>query len=240
MQQEGSESISPTNSPAPLPSLQPPALAPDPVSLPDYGKPLLRWGAIVLALAVISYFFIDDPLARFLYGPDDFWHRLAVRSSGLGKAKWYVIAMIPMLVLAMLLRWRMWASRLGLAIAGVAISGIVIQLPKWSVGRYRPETFFEKGLSGFKFFSTKFESNSFPSGHACTIASMCTVLWLVWPRWGPVWVLLAAYVSATRLLASVHYLSDTMCGAYLGAATVLLLYRPWVQRFGPIRRPQIG
>lgn len=61
-------------------------------------------------------------------------------------------------------------------------------------------------------------ANSFPSLHAMiTFAFASTVAFIGnFPKWGKVFLLVAALVSIARVFAGVHYLSDVAIGAGLG------------------------
>lgn len=61
-------------------------------------------------------------------------------------------------------------------------------------------------------------SGSFPSLHAMmTFAFASTVVFIgSFPKWGKVFLLVAALVSIARVFAGVHYLSDVAVGAALG------------------------
>jgi undecaprenyl-diphosphatase len=88
---------------------------------------------------------------------------------------------------------------------------------KVAVGRPRPfETIhgFDKLLGGI-------EGQSMPSGHAATSFSGAVVLTYLLPKAAPVFFLLAIAISFSRIYVGVHYPSDVLVGAALGAAVGL-------------------
>ena len=101
-------------------------------------------------------------------------------------------------------------------------------LTKMILGRVRPSLFLEEGFYGFHFFKISYDYNSFPSGHATTIATVCTVFWLMNHRLGPLWVLIAAAVGATRVILEAHFMSDVFMGFLTGITVTLLLQMWWV------------
>jgi len=135
---------------------------------------------------------------------------------------WIAILLVPLLVIAALLIARRWQAAVFAAIAFLASAGAV-QLLKHLFGRARPEDMIVASDFG-----------SFPSGHAANAATIAMVLWLVFPRvWtailGVAWVVAMA---VSRTLLSVHWATDTLGGALVGAGVVLVLgawLLPWVQ-----------
>ena len=106
----------------------------------------------------------------------------------------------------------------------VALSGILTDLLKVVFARYRPVMLYRKGLFGFVFFRfSPANVLSFPSGHADTIASLSTALFLLYPRYRGLYILLALMVMASRLIVGEHFLSDVVAGAYLGIVTTYYL-----------------
>ncbi|KRD51137.1 phospholipid phosphatase [Microbacterium sp. Root280D1] len=135
---------------------------------------------------------------------------------------WIAILLVPLLLITALLVARRWQAAVFAAVAFLASAGAV-QLLKHLFGRARPEDMIVVSDYG-----------SFPSGHAANAATIAMVLWLVFPRvWtailGILWVVAMAL---SRTLLSVHWATDTLGGALVGAGVVLVLgawLLPWVQ-----------
>jgi undecaprenyl-diphosphatase len=64
--------------------------------------------------------------------------------------------------------------------------------------------------------------SSFPSGHAATSFAGAVVLAYLFRRGLPLLLLLAAAIAYSRVYLGVHYPSDVLAGAALGAAVALL------------------
>lgn len=142
---------------------------------------------------------------------------------------WVAILVVPLVVIAGLLLARRWRGALFAAVCFLASAGVV-QVLKNVIGRARPEDMIVSSDFG-----------SFPSGHTANAATVALVLWLLFPRiWvavaGALWILAMAL---SRTFLSVHWVTDTIGGALLGAAVVLLLgawLLPWATQ-RPDREP---
>lgn len=66
-------------------------------------------------------------------------------------------------------------------------------------------------------------SDSFPSSHATTAFAGAVVLSFLLPRLWPIFVGAAALVAYSRLYVGVHYPSDVLAGAVIGAAVAGLV-----------------
>lgn len=101
-------------------------------------------------------------------------------------------------------------------------SSLVTMGLKYSFRRNRPfntDPFIVPASSG--------GSPSFPSGHTSEAFATATSLTLAWPKW---WVAVPAYtwagaVGYSRMYLGVHYPSDVLAGAVVGAGSAWLMYK---------------
>ena len=76
-------------------------------------------------------------------------------------------------------------------------------------------------------------SYSFPSGHAMFFFAMATAIYLYHKKWGTAFFIGAALICAARIAAGVHYPSDILGGAIIGATTAYFIYfftQKWVTK----------
>lgn len=112
----------------------------------------------------------------------------------------------------------------------VAISGILANLVKNTIGRARPKLLNEFGAHHFDFAAFDSVYASFPSGHSTTTGSLFMALVLLMPRWSAIWFVLAMLGGVSRVVVDAHYPSDVVAGLAFGAAFVLFLARWLAQR----------
>ncbi len=79
-------------------------------------------------------------------------------------------------------------------------------------------------------------SYSFPSSHAANIAASMLFLGLVYRRWIAPLVAIAAIVSLSRIYVGVHWVSDVVVGAALGALIAWLAYVGFVRLYRSVTR----
>lgn len=193
---------------------------------------LLWWGsglfaAAVLLGAAIVFGFTEPP------GFDTWWNDTVVagrtewmlsfaHAMNVIGGGWVAIVAVPLALIAGLLIARRWRAAVFAAICFLS-SALAVQLLKHLFGRARPDDMIV--VSDF---------GSFPSGHVANAATVALVLCLLFPRlWiaiaGAVWIVAMAL---SRTLLSVHWATDTVGGALVGTAVVLLLAAgllPWVR-----------
>ena len=71
------------------------------------------------------------------------------------------------------------------------------------------------------------KTRSFPSGHASSATLTAVLLSQAMPRARPLWWVLAAVVSASRVHNRMHHASDVAAGAVIGTAMGHLAQRLW-------------
>lgn len=103
--------------------------------------------------------------------------------------------------------------------------GILNQILKIVLGRWRPKGYFNFGEYGFDFFKFGYVSNSFPSGHSCSIMVIMTAIAILKPKYRAACYLFAVVLASARVITHAHYPSDVIAGLSLGyVATHWLRY----------------
>lgn len=195
------------------------------------------WGTIYCALlVVIGYAVIDRPLARFLKAHvsgefEGFWKTI----THLGLAGMWMIP-AGLLTLGLILsalaapggdkrdRLRRAAWVPGFLFLSMAASGIAGNIIKMLIGRTRPAALFDGNIYGFEPLTRGYLTNSFPSGHTQAIFAAMTALALIFPRYDLAFLTVALLVGLSRVLTTVHFLSDAVAGAWLGVMVTLALH----------------
>lgn len=134
-----------------------------------------------------------------------------------------VIVPVAMVIWLLALR-RPWAA--GFSLVAAIVSAAVVQLLKTLFDRARPELMLVASDEG-----------SFPSGHVANAATIAVVVALVFGlgsdrRWW-IWLVALGYVVAmalSRTYLGVHWLTDTIGGALIGAGIAVALWAPIADR----------
>ncbi|GKT09372.1 phosphatidylglycerophosphatase B [Desulforhabdus sp. TSK] len=187
-----------------------------------------RWIWVTLGavpvFCVLSYFYIDKPLAVHLRSAN--YNVLQVFSliTRLGVSTGYLVAsFLFFLCFRYLNKKEAYAHQALFVFSSIAVSGLLADLLKFLFGRYRPKMLFEQGLYGFTLFHGGYAFNSFPSGHANTITAAAVALYFIYPRFRHFYAVVAILVIVSRLVLGSHYLGDVVAGSYLGILTTLYL-----------------
>ncbi|MBI5162723.1 MAG: phosphatase PAP2 family protein [Magnetospirillum sp.] len=203
----------------------------------------LAWASVYVVLfGALSYAALDRPLAYF------FKAHLSPHAEGffkvvteLGRAEFYLVpagllavglwlASTRTLFPAARARLREMAARPAFLFLAVALSGLISNAVKFSLGRYRPRYLFENGTYGFNPFNTEWAMNSMPSGHSQAIFAAMTALVILLPRYDLLWLLIAGLVALSRVATTVHFLSDAVAGSFLAIVVTVLVARQFERR----------
>ncbi len=186
---------------------------------------LFFFSFLLLIFAFFSYFYIDKNLALFFYEhtPKTI-HHIFKEITKLGLSEWYILG--GGIVYFVCKNSDKIKSRLGLFLAlSVIISGIIVDIIKVLVARYRPKAFLHDGLYGFKGFDIGYIVNSFPSGHSATAFSAFVAFSFIFPKYKYLFFFIAFIVAFSRVVLYHHYLSDVIVGSLIGGLTSVLLYK---------------
>ena len=102
---------------------------------------------------------------------------------------------------------------------GLAVGKVISEL----VDRARP---FVADPHGVQLFASHAADPGFPSDHATAAFAIATAILLRKRGWGIAALVAATTLSIGRVALGVHYPSDVIAGAALGAAAALLLWMP--------------
>lgn len=146
-----------------------------------------------------------------------FWRRLFRVSSRLGDGVFWYLLMATMPI------WTVLSGRGGLAagfdvglrmlVAG-AFGLVLYKLLKRKLVRERPFI----GLVGIECAMPPLDRYSFPSGHTLHAVTFTAIAIHAVPELAPVLVPFALLVAVSRVVLGLHYPSDVLAGAALGAA----------------------
>ncbi|MGW8484667.1 GNAT family N-acetyltransferase [Microbacterium sp. NPDC055903] len=195
---------------------------------------LAWWGSGALVAAVLLGILLTSGGADAPSSLDVWWHDAMVQArpdalvafshvmNRIGGG-WIAVFVVPLGIAAALLIARRRRAAV-FAVAAFAVSAVLVQLLKQLFGRARPEDMLV--VSDF---------GSFPSGHTANAATIAVVVCVLFPR---VWTVLlgVAWIVAmagSRTVLAVHWVTDTVGGALVGAAAGLLVAAvllPWVRR----------
>jgi undecaprenyl-diphosphatase len=115
------------------------------------------------------------------------------------------------------------------SVAAVLSAGLALAVGKVIselVDRARP---FVADPSGVHLFSAHAADAGFPSDHATAAFAIATAIFLRKRGWGIFALVAATVLSVGRVAIGIHYPSDVLAGAALGAAAALVLW------LGPVR-----
>jgi membrane-associated phospholipid phosphatase len=208
----------------------------DPADASSHRFRTWAWFSACTVVAVLcSYLWADRPIAIWIYGHEA--HLAA-------KKQVELLGTIPnpVILLAVIVFFIVGFSQLAkrpitpfhqvaLVCSTSVLAGEVIKdVLKWLFGRPSPEYWATNNDSAdgsygyhFQWFHGAEPFNSFPSGHMTAAAAVLTVLWIVYPKFRPIYVTCWGLVAAGLVGLNFHFLADVIAGGLLGATVALLV-----------------
>jgi membrane-associated phospholipid phosphatase len=124
-------------------------------------------------------------------------------------------------------------TRLQFIFCAVAVSSLITEMLKYSIGRGRPFVGGEANAFHFSHFAGNPAYYSFPSGHATTAFALALAVSAVWPQARVAMAVYALIIAATRLVLLAHHPSDVVAGAMVGiVGTMFVRYWFAARRLG--------
>jgi membrane-associated phospholipid phosphatase len=178
-----------------------------------------------ISLVILSYFFIDKPLAIWLYKHELQHDHVYQWLTYIPNIFVYIsfIILICVLPTSKLSQLNRKFLKVIFAISiSTYISLVLTKFLKFVFGRVGPEYWisntFDQNAYGFSLFhggSKIFQD--FPSGHSAVGFVVITIMWLVYPKLRWFSVLLGITIIISLLCTASHFLGDCIAGAFLGA-----------------------
>ena len=195
-----------------------------------------------MTLVVLTALLFDARVIAWTETAPPVVHSFFAWSTRFGQSDWLLIPAGLIVIVVMLGDWR-GVSRINAAawweigsfaavfFVVVAVPGLVTDIIKPIVGRLRPD-FVPDGAFAFAPLSFGgYPHYSFPSGHATTMGAVAVLAAFV-PNSVTIPILIAtAIVAISRVVIGVHFPSDVVGGALIGAGVGYLILR-WMAEAG--------
>jgi len=186
-----------------------------------------------LILVFVGLFEWDVPLTRFIRSfyppsgsvPNSWLVLFSDLGDRLGKGESLVFLSLVLLAVGYGLKHPQWKDAGRQSLIAHGLVAVAANILKHAIGRPRPKfmhagnlEFSPGGGSGW---------DSFPSGHAAAALAVATVLAAKFPRARWPILVVAAAISASRIVRGSHYLTDVAGGAALGCVMGVIAAHPW-------------
>jgi membrane-associated phospholipid phosphatase len=209
----------------------------------DPYRRLLRRSLIALAVGAaavaVCYYFVDRPVARFVY---DRQFRSIDLLRWLTLPPPYLQSWAPAAIALVVVRrawgpFRRWERVLLAAAVAVVLADQFRESLSYLFGRYWPETwrddnpsYIGSGAYGFHPFHDGPWYGSFPSGHTARTAAAAAAVWVGSRRWRWACVLATAAVVVGLIGMNYHFVGDVVGGGVVGG-----LVGVWTARLCGVR-----
>jgi membrane-associated phospholipid phosphatase len=198
------------------------------------------WAAALLicgVLVVISYFWIDRPVAYFVHDELSDYRAIFDLPARLPKTIGPLVAAGTLLVgIRSLMKRPVKGVQVAIVLSALswALSAVPENWLKFAFGRTWPETWMQDNPSlirnhvyGFNPFHGGPGHAAFPSGHMVATGAIVSVFWFLHPRSRAICAICIAMVFIGQLGANYHFVSDLIAGGFLGFSVGWLITILW-------------
>ena len=197
-----------------------------------------------VAAIVLSILWIDRPVASFVH--DHF--RYLVRGPVAELSHFPNPLFLLALILSVILMLRMIFGRplswhqanIFVCSLGVVFTELLKSIVKFIFGRTWPETwlgnnpsFIRDGVYGFHFMHGGSAYQSFPSGHMAAACTVLSVVFIRYPPFRPLCLIVGLLVGMVLVGSNYHFVSDVIAGAFVGLSIgwiATVIWDAWVDR----------
>jgi len=192
-------------------------------------KPLFRRTVIALgigaAIVALCYEFVDRPVATYVHehklNHNDVLKQLTLPPPIV--EAWSPLVIVILMAGRPFRAFRRWQVALLAACVAMIVADQFRESLAAVFGRTWPETWVDNnpswignGTYGFHWFHSGRGYGSFPSGHMARTVSVAAVVWIAWPRWRWLAVVLSLAVAVGLLGMNYHFVGDVIGGSFVG------------------------
>lgn len=180
-----------------------------------------------LLLYILSYFFLDKKIAFFFKPHDTILFTWSDSITRLGYPAIYICFFALLALLGWIFCQKTKVMQYALFVLSALIATAIVQnILKIILGKARPVMLFNEDVYGFYFMQRINEFWSLPSGLITTFTALLTALCFIVPRYWSGIIIVLVVISFTRLVVTVHYLSDMLATLYIAMIIVI-----WTAKF---------
>jgi len=202
-------------------------------------KKMVLFLLLIIALCILSYYFIDRQLVWWLvsHHSRDFY-LLKIIANQIPNIVGAFVFFFYIYLAISLYKYSLNETNTKLVVMcnSIVIAIFLKDVLKLVFGRFWTSTFtcnnpslIDNNVYGFNWFNQEHAFASFPSGHATLIFSFSTSMWFLFPTLRWVWSLLAAMVAMGQISMYYHFVSDVLAGAALGGLVAIYNYHYWLR-----------
>lgn len=205
----------------------------------SYLKKIIWTFLIGIVLIALCYLYVDKPAADFAFN-----HHLERFSWWLKWPTYTLVIIFFVTAISIILTTIRWCARVKVShfehvffVASINtwITAKFKDILKYTFGRTWPATWTNNNPSwlnnhvyGFHFFHGGGGYASFPSGHMTVTLALITVLWIHFPKWRPLFAIIALSEAVALIGLYYHFVSDVLAGSLLGFTTGMFASRAFL------------
>jgi membrane-associated phospholipid phosphatase len=184
---------------------------------------------LILFISLISYFFFDKTIVLYFHNNlsapiEEVFEWITIVGEG-------VYYLVPSLIIYLIYRKsNIFIKNISLFVfLSVFSSGVFVNILKVTFARYRP-LMLKEDLFGFSWFDIGYTVSSFPSGHSSTALSAYTAFALLLPKYRYPLLIIGITIALSRVVLTVHYLSDVLVGGLIGSFMAYIMYKIIIEK----------
>lgn len=125
-------------------------------------------------------------------------------------------------------------------VASLVFTGALCHVLKYIIGAARPKYFFYYQYDRLNYFNIEHKVNALPSGHTQAAFTVAILIYIYLNRYTLFVFMMAVLIALSRIFMSMHFPSDLILGALIGAFFPILIYKIFfLKRFEKFKKEKI-